>query len=464
METAAPSPPAAKARPRRLVRSFTVALILALAVHLLLLFFLAIVVEMAGPSSPAAILAFTQAEASGQTPKVSKPMPADEMAPPPPSQILDASIHGSLSLPMPQRSVSPAMILGEAKPIFHGGGGMGVPLAMRSRSSLDSRLKLLLERGGLPGAESAVRRALEWLARTQNEDGSWGKTYKVAMTGFAVLCFLGHGDTPDSAEYGRHVTRGVHFLTEVSAKNEGLMATVPSSNGACYEHGIATYALGEVYAMARFGQKNLGPVVDAFDRGVRIILQGQTEAGGWLYNYKPGLNGDMSVTGWQYQALKAARQTRLGFPTLEKQIQKTERFLLNMRGPRGGFGYQDPADKATLTGVGVLGLQMFNPQDHRLAIIEGLQLILDSYGRKKWAGADVYAWYYNTQAAFNFGGAAWERWNAVFQMELLQNQQLDGRWRHLSAGKAKFDSDLFCTVLCTLMLEVYYRYQPPASR
>ena len=215
--------------------------------------------------------------------------------------------------------------------------------------------------------------------------------------------------------------------------------------------------------MARFGQKNLGPVVEAFDRGVRIILQGQTEAGGWLYNYKPGLNGDMSVTGWQYQALKAARQTRLNFPTLEKQIQKTERFLLNMRGPRGGFGYQDPADSASLTGVGVLGLQMFNPQDHRLAIIEGLQLILDAYGRKKWAGADVYAWYYNTQATFNFGGAAWERWNAVFQMELLKNQQLDGHWRHLSAGKAKFDSDLFCTVLCTLMLEVYYRYQPPAT-
>jgi hypothetical protein len=465
MDTDAASPPAAKEQQRSLVRYFTVALILALAVHLLLLFFLAIVVEMAGPSPQAAILAFTQAEAPGQAPQVSKTLPADEMMPPPPSQILDASIHGSLSLPMPQRTVSPVMKLGEAKPIFHGGGGMGVPQSMRSRSSLESRLKLLRERGGLPGAESAVQRALEWLARTQNEDGSWGKTYKVAMTGFAVLCFLGHGDTPDSAEYGRQVTQGVDFLMAVSAKNEGLMATVPSSNAACYEHGIATYALGEVYAMARFGQKNLGPVVEAFDRGVRIILQGQTEAGGWLYNYKPGANGDMSVTGWQYQALKAARQTRLNFPTLEKQIQKTERFLLNMRGPRGGFGYQDPADSASLTGVGVLGLQMFNPQDHRLAIIEGLQFILDSYGRKRWAGADVYAWYYNTQAAFNFGGAAWERWNAVFQKELLQNQQLDGRWRHVSAGaKAKFDSDLFCTVLCTLMLEVYYRYQPPATR
>ena len=463
MESEAPFTTAAKAPPRPLVRCFAAALLLALAVHLLLLVFLAVVVELGRPSSQAAIQVFTQAEPSGQNPKVSKTLPADQMAVPPPPQILDASVHGSLSLPMPQRTVSPVMKLGEAKPIFHGGGGLGLPLAMRSRSSMESRMKRMLERGGLPGAEGAVQRALDWLVSVQNEDGSWGKTFKVAMTGFAVLCFLGHGDTPDSTEYGRQVTRGVQFLTEVSAKNAGLMSTVPRSNGACYEHGIATYALGEVYAMARFGQKNLGPVVEAFDRGVRVILQGQTEAGGWLYNYAPGPKGDMSVTGWQYQALKAARQTRLNFPMLEKQIQKTERFLLNMRGPRGGFGYQDPADKAALTGVGVLGLQMFNPQDHRLAIIEGLQLILDAYGRKKWAGADVYAWYYNTQATFNFGGAAWERWNAVFQRELLQNQQLDGHWRHVSAGKAKFDSDLFCTVLCTLMLEVYYRYQPPAT-
>lgn len=453
-----------KLQPRYLVLRFTVALALALLLHMLLLSFLAIVVEMGAHSPPAEIQALTAAEMPAPSSKVSKPVPSITMAVPPPAAILEFSTHGTMTLPpILDRAASPTMTLGAAKPIFSGGGGMGVPTTMQNRFSSDKRMKLLMERGGLPGAEHAVRRALDWLVRVQNADGSWGKTHKVAMTGFAVLCFLGHGDTVDSAKYGREVTRGVHFLTEVSAKNGGLMATVPRSNGACYEHGIATYALGEVYALARFGQKDLGPVVDAFDRGVRIILEGQTEAGGWLYNYRPGPNGDTSVTGWQYQALKAARQTRLSFPTLEPQIQKTERFLLRMRGPRGGFGYQEPADKASLTGVGVLGLQMFDPQAHRLAIIAGLQVILDSYGRKSWAGADVYAWYYNTQATFNFGGTAWERWNAVFQKELLQNQHEDGHWHHTSASKAKADSDLFCTVLCTLMLEVYYRYQPPTT-
>lgn len=451
--------PAPQVQPRHLVLRFTAALVLAVMLHLLLLSFLAIVVEMGGPSPQAEIQAMTVAEAPESAPQVSKVMPSESMAVPPPAAILEFSTHGMMSLPpISNRAASPSMTLGAAKPIFSGGGGMGVPSAMQNRFSADKRLKLLMERGGSPGAEHAVRRALDWLVHVQNEDGSWGRTYQGAMTGLAVLCFLGHGETPESATYGREVRRGIRFLTDLSAKNEGMLSAKPTTSGACYEHGIATYALGEVYALARFGQKDLGAVVDAFDRGVRIILKGQTDAGGWLYNYKPGANGDMSVTGWQYQALKAARQTRLSFPTLESQIQKTERFLLHMRGPSGGFGYNDPADKASLTGVGVLGLQMFDPQEHRLAIIAGLQVILNSYGKKRWAGADVYAWYYNTQATFNFGGAAWDRWNAIFQKELLQNQQLDGHWRHISANKAKADSDIFCTTLCTLMLEVYYRY------
>lgn len=466
MESSVTAPPA-QVQPRRLVLRFTVALALALILHFLLLSFLVIVVEMGGPSPQAEIQAVTVAEAPDLAPKVSKPMPVStaSMAVPPPAAILDFSTQGTMTLPpISNRAASPTMTMGAAKAIFSGGGGMGVPSTMQNRFSPDKRLKLLMKMGGSPGAEDAVQRALDWLARVQNEDGSWGKTFQGAMTGLAVLCFLGHGETPESATYGREVRRGVGFLTLLSAKNEGMMTAVPRTNAACYEHGIATYALGEVYALARFGQKDLGAVVDAFDRGVRIILAGQTEAGGWLYNYNPGTGGDVSVTGWQYQALKAARQTRLNFPTLERQIEKTERFLLRMRGARGGFGYKEPADKPSLTGAGVLGLQMFDPQEHRLAIIAGLQVVLDSYGKKRWAGADVYAWYYNTQATFNFGGAAWDRWNAVFQKELLENQHKDGHWHHASASKAKADADLFCTTLCTLMLEVFYRYEAPVTR
>jgi len=456
--------PSAPAPPHPLGLRFLGAVLLAVLAHLLFFGILAGVVEMAMPASAPEIQAFIETEAKATPAKVSRPMATEApvTGPPPPS--LDFSVQGRQAQPSPQVPSSIGMQVGHATQIFTGGGGMGMPLAMRSRGRLSDRIKSLTDKGGSPEAEDAVQRALRWLANVQNKDGSWGSSYPVAMSGYAVLCFLGHGDTPDSATYGPVVRRGVEFLTQTSAKNTGLMASKPGTNGACYEHGIATYALGEVYAMARFGQKNMGLVIESFEKGVQIILRGQTEAGGWLYNYNPGAKGDLSVTGWQYQALKAARQTRLDFPTLEAQIQKTERFLLHMRGPRGGFGYNTPGDKASLTGVGVLGLQMFNPQDNRMAIVEGLQLILDSYGRKKWPGADLYAWYYNTQATFNFGGAAWDRWNAIFQKELLKNQKPEGNWSHSSASKAKSDANIYGTVLCTLMLEVYYRYEPSLMR
>ncbi|MCB1210893.1 MAG: hypothetical protein KDK97_16340 [Verrucomicrobiales bacterium] len=77
---------------------------------------------------------------------------------------------------------------------------------------------------------------------------------------------------------------------------------------------------------------------------------------------------------------------------------------------------------------------------------------------QRWPQANLYSWYYNTQATFQFGGSAWERWNAVFREEVLTHQQEDGHWSHGTTSGANEDADIFCTCLCTLMLEVYYRY------
>ena len=42
--------------------------------------------------------------------------------------------------------------------------------------------------------EQAVLRGLAWLQKVQNADGSWGERNRGAMTGLALLCFLGHGE------------------------------------------------------------------------------------------------------------------------------------------------------------------------------------------------------------------------------------------------------------------------------
>jgi len=71
------------------------------------------------------------------------------------------------------------------------------------------------------------------------------------------------------------------------------------------------------------------------------------------------------------------------------------------------------------------------------------------------AKVPVYTWYYVTQAKFQKGDKVWETWNRIFTRELIANQQSDGHWEGGDHG-----GSVYTTCLCTLMLEVYYRYLP----
>ena len=51
--------------------------------------------------------------------------------------------------------------------------------------------------GGTAAAQDALQNALNWLAKVQNPDGSWGNDkFKDAMCGYALLVYLARGETP----------------------------------------------------------------------------------------------------------------------------------------------------------------------------------------------------------------------------------------------------------------------------
>ena len=76
--------------------------------------------------------------------------------------------------------------------------------------------------------------------------------------------------------------------------------------------------------------------------------------------------------------------------------------------------------------------------------------------------SNLYSWYYDTQAIFNYGGIAWTSWNRRMEPMLLAAQNENGSWSaegsNLTAKRGGKDADVYRTTLCTLMLEVYYRY------
>jgi hypothetical protein len=311
-------------------------------------------------------------------------------------------------------------------------------------------------------ARTAVESSLNWLRKNQNADGSWGDGNKSAMTGLALLCYLGFGELPDSKDYGYTINAAVEWLLVNGTKFEGRlgMENAFTQNGV-YEHGIATYALGEYYAITHDPR-----VRELLTQAVAHIVQGQGPGGGWMYSYNKTAN-DLSVSGWQIQALKAAYLTGLNLPGVEQSLDKVTRYLENVQGPKGGYGYRIAEDRYSLSGVGILSRLFWKGETAVLR--KGMMWIIEETEKNhpvKYRGesADLYAWYYHTQASLMFGGAAWTKWNRWFQDELCNAQSTDGSWPipgakgHGPQGDPGRTGQVYRTTLCTLMLEVFYRY------
>lgn len=343
-----------------------------------------------------------------------------------------------------------------------------LPPTLRSRCDQTERLLKLKENGGLPECENAVSTALEYFKTKQNADGSWGANNKGAMTGLVLLCYFGRCETPDSAVYGDAVMKGIMYLIELQKKNpHQLFSEATTGNGPVYEHGIATYALGEMYILARLGNQSLPGMREAFEDGVRVIIKSQCGTGGWCYDTELGTYGasrdDLSVTGWQYQALKAAKLTSLKIEGLHASIANVIDYIDRVKTVDGGYGTTNREaayHQWGLTGAGVLGLQMLasnKSADSKSGVKFAHEMFLQEPPKYS---SDfrhlLYSWYYYSQIFFQNGGEEWEHWNATAQPEILKNQSKDGSWTHSSALQG--GDKIQATAFCTLMLEVYYRY------
>lgn len=349
-----------------------------------------------------------------------------------------------------------------AKSMAKGAGIGNIPGTMAGRMGGTNRQRMMDTNGGKKKSEEAVLRGLRWLVKTQANDGSWSSQYRSAMTGLGLLCFLGHGETTTSPEFGPTVKRAVDWLVKTGTAGQGKFARIDQPG--VYEHGIATYALGEYYTLTKDEA-----VVPLLTQAVTCIVEGQGPDGGWMYRYDKS-QSDTSVSGWQIQALKAAHLSELNISGVDEALDKAMLNLKRVRGPKGGIGYRDPStERYSLTGVGVL-CTYFWKQDKDELVRDGIKYILDDDKPKvdyKAGTADLYAWYYNTQACLMVGGSAWSKWNRMFQDQIADSQSADGSWPPTGAAKphgpekAKDGAGpYYRTTLCILMLEVYYRYMP----
>ena len=166
--------------------------------------------------------------------------------------------------------------------------------------------------------------------------------------------------------------------------------------------------------------------------------------------------GDLSVSGWNIQALKAAKLTGRPFTGLDKAMKNARGYISSAADPNGLYRYRinDKPGKLSLTGVGVLCARMLGKAQG--SEDKSFKAILAQKPRQ-YRAMDLYAAYYHSQACFQKGGKVWKEYNDSYQEVVADAQEADGSWA--IAGGHKPDK-IYHTCLCILMLEVYYRYLP----
>jgi len=355
------------------------------------------------------------------------------------------------------------------------GASRDLPDSYRSRSAAQ-RAAMLEAGGGNIFTEAAVQAALQWLAANQSENGRWdcsrhgggretrtlghdrggaGAEADTAVTGLAILAYLGAGQTHLDGPQAATVRRGLGFLAR-SQTADGNLAGNAELFARMYCHGMATLALSEAYGMT--GDAGLRPYLE---RALGYTVRAQhPQTGGW--RYQPGDEGDTSQLGWQLMALHSAELAGLPIPAATRA--GMIRFLNSVTtGPQRGLaGYRPRTGASRTMTAEALACRLFiGLKQDEAATGEAIAYLLQE--TPQGGPFNEYYWYYATLTLFQLQGDAWEAWNGALQERLLASQEISGTlagsWPTNTVWGG-YGGRVYTTAMNALCLEVYYRHLP----
>lgn len=294
-------------------------------------------------------------------------------------------------------------------------------------------------------ADSAINRGLDFLARSQREDGSFGSGYagNVAVVGLGGIAFIASGSTPGRGPYGEHLDRVVDYLVDRTGPSGFITASGKSSQGPMYGHGFATLFLAEAYGMSPNDELR-----DKLEAAIGLIISAQNNEGGWRYQPRP-VDADLSVTICQIMALRAARNAGIDVPV--ETVDRCIKYVRSCQNPDGGFGYTS-RDRSSLfprSAAGVVALYSAGVYDGP-EIEKGLLYLDKSFinqGRGRRSGHFFYGHYYGVQAMWQAGGERWQRWYPKIRDTLVASQSATGSWSG-SVG-SQYATAMACIILQT---------------
>jgi len=314
--------------------------------------------------------------------------------------------------------------------------------------------------------DRAVTKALEFLARQQNPDGSFKMTssQNSGVHALAVIAFLAKGHTPGQGPYGEVINKGIDYILAQQHPGTGILIKSGNAHGSMYNHGICTLLLSEVSGMV--SPERQKKIDEALPKAIKVILaaqaisKGPRDSGGWRYQASSS-DSDISVTGWCLMSLRSCRNN--GAPVPNEAIENAVRYVMKCRSRDGGFCYQPGAGPGLArTGVALLCLELCGRHRDQAAV-----------GAGKWIQANLprtigheffyYALYYCSQGMFQLGGEDWVAWAIHMYEMMLKFQKEDGSWPQ-GGGNEAVCGPVYSTAMAVLALSVSYRQLPIYQR
>jgi hypothetical protein len=338
--------------------------------------------------------------------------------------------------------------------------GIPTPLETFSQRAPESRNALVEQMGGSNQTERAVGLALDWFLRHQSQDGHWSAQgfdgdcnqchgeaevkADAAMTGMVLLCYLGAGHThQEEGPYRDAVGKGLQWLIKRQAPDGDLRR-----GETMYGQTVSAVALCEAFAMTRDAA-----LAEPARKAVEFVL---VRAG------HPASDKDTSVIGWLVFTVESAR--RAGFTVPQATFVAARQWLDSVSTPSvpGAYAYSKAGSpSAAMTAEAMFVEQLLGHERNEPLMQQSARYILATPPRWQ-EGAPTYYWYYATLALFQHQGEPWKQWNDRLVAELLAHQQQKGP----AAGSwdttdewSRLGGRVYQTAVCTLSLEVYYRYR-----
>ncbi|WP_047815258.1 prenyltransferase/squalene oxidase repeat-containing protein [Rhodopirellula islandica] len=325
--------------------------------------------------------------------------------------------------------------------------------------------KLLRRYGGDQATEDAVSAGLVWLKRQQLRNGSWSLhgpyangargENQTSATAMAMLAFMGAGSTHRGGPYQKELLRAARWLV-AKQDRQGFLAGSEMGHERMYSQAQATIALCELYAMT--GDSWIRPYAQS---ACDFAVASQSPQGGW--RYQPRMDSDTSVTGWFVMGLKSGDAGGLEvdpyiWPKIERYFDSVS------QGYTGGYSYMpNLAASPAMTAEGVLCHQYLGRPRTMPGMAQSLDTLVQNHPVKA-NEADVYYWYYATQALHHYGGPLWNQWNEEMKATLPARQEKRGRehgsWSPTGDAWGGYAGRLYTTCLSIYCLEVYYRHLP----